>query len=120
MGSSIEGSWCLGCLHLLGLREEQFIAIRIVDLKGVVSPPGFLHGNSALEELTAEIGEPVRGQLDEQAPFVSTCCVLTENDLALSVIDLAHVSGAIATMPSLLEAEHVDVKANRAVHVGDE
>ena len=81
--------------RLLGLREEQLIAIRIVDLKRVVSPPGVLGGNSALEELTAKIVEPVCGQLDEQAPFVATRCVLTENDLALSVIDLADLSCAV-------------------------
>jgi len=106
--------------RLLGLREEQLIAIRIVDLKRVVSPPGFLGGNSLLEEVTAKRGEPVCGQLDKQAPFVAARCVFTENDLALSVIDLADLPGAVACMPSLVEAKPVDVEANRAVHVGNE
>ena len=101
-------------------RKEQLIAVGIVDLDHVVPPPGLLAGNRALDELTAKICEPVRGQLDEQARLVSARDVLTEDDLAFSPSDLADLARAVTFMPTLLEAEHVDVETKRAVHVGNE
>jgi hypothetical protein len=80
-------------------REEQLIAIRIVDLKRVVPPPGFLRGHRTLAELTAKILESGRCELDEQAPPVAPHRVLAEDDLALTVIDLADRSGAVACVP---------------------
>jgi hypothetical protein len=80
-------------------REEQLIAIRIVDLKRVVPPPGFLRGHRTLAELTAKILESGRCELDEQAPPVAPRRVLAEDDLALTVIDLADRSGAVACVP---------------------
>jgi hypothetical protein len=86
----------------------------------VVTPPGFLAGNRALDDLTAKIRKPLRGQLDEQARLVSALGVLAEDDLAFSVIDLADRARAVAFMPSLFEAEQVDEETNCAVHVGDD
>ena len=103
-----------------GKRKEQLIAVGIVDLDRVVPPPGFLVGNRPLAELTPKICEPVRGQLYEEASPVSARDVLTVDDLALSVIDLADFARAIAFMPALLEAEHVDLKTKRAVDVANE
>src|SRR6185436_7209540 len=97
-----------------------FVAVGIVDLDRVVSPPGFLARNRALDELAAKICELVHIQLDEQARFVSARGVLAKNDLAVSAIDLAHRSSAVAFMPTLLEAEHADVKTKRPVHIGNE
>src|SRR5258708_3741866 len=68
----------------------------------------------------AKVGQPLPGQLDEQPGLASAHGVLAEDDLAFPVIDLAHCARAVAFMPGLFEAEHVDVETNRAVHVGDE
>src|SRR5688500_19419424 len=102
------------------MRKEQLVAVGIIDLDRVVPPPALPAGNAALSELPAKIGQPLGGQLDEQPSPVASFRILTENDLALSAVDLAHGSCAVVGMPALLEAEHVDVEANRAVHVGDE
>src|SRR5205814_4759755 len=51
--------------------------------------------------------------------LVAACCVLTEDDLAFSVIDLADLARAVACVPALFKAEHVDVEARRSVHVGN-
>src|SRR5437867_3203410 len=68
----------------------------------------------------AKICKPLRGELDEQARFVSAHGILAEDDLAFSAIDLADFARAVAFMPTLFEAEHVDVETKCAVHVGDE
>jgi hypothetical protein len=49
----------------LGSRKKQLIAVGIVDLEHVVTPPGFLARNGALDDFTTKICKPVRGQLDE-------------------------------------------------------
>jgi hypothetical protein len=46
--------------------------------------------------------------------------VLTEDDFAISAIDLADCSRAVGFMPALLEAEHVDIETKSTVYVGDE
>jgi hypothetical protein len=73
-----------------------------------------------LGELTPKICEPVRGQLDEEAAPISARSILTEDDLALSVIDLSDFARAVAFVPALLEAERVDVETKRAVDVANE
>jgi hypothetical protein len=73
-----------------------------------------------LGEFTPKICEAVRGQLDEEAGLVPARGVLTEDDLALSVIDLADFARAVAFVPALLEAERVDVETKRAVDVANE
>ena len=80
----------------IGTREEQLIAVRIVDLECVVAPSCFLRGNRAFDELTAKISESLRSQLDKQASSVSPRRVFAEDDLALSVIDLADLSCTVA------------------------
>src|SRR5207253_5542161 len=65
-------------------REEQLIAIGIVDLDHVITPPRFLARNRALDDLIAKICKPFRGQLDEQARLVSAHAILAEDDLAFS------------------------------------
>src|SRR5207244_4347523 len=40
--------------------------------------------------------------------------------LPISTIDLTDLARAVAFMPTLFEAEHVDVEMKRAVHVGNE
>jgi hypothetical protein len=59
-------------------------------------------------------------KLDEQPGFAPARAVLAENDLAFAAIYLADPSCAIACMPALLEAQHVDVEMEGAVHVCDE
>src|ERR1700680_900276 len=104
----------------VGAREEQLIAVGIVDLDHVIPPPDLLARKRTLGELTPKICEPLRSQLDVEARPVSARRVLAKDDLTLSVIDLTDPARAIAFMPTLLEAEPVDVETNRAVHVGDE
>ncbi len=58
----------------------------------------------------AKICKPLRGQLDEQARLVSSHGVLAEDDLAFSATDLADFARAVTFMPTLFEAEHVDVE----------
>src|SRR5436190_22130496 len=79
-----------------GMRKKQLIAVRIVHLQRVVPPPDFLCGNGAFCELAANILEGLRCQADEHTSSVSTRCVFTENDLALSMIHLANRSRAVA------------------------
>src|SRR4030088_2859638 len=67
-----------------------------------------------------KIGKALPGQLDEQARLAAARGVLAEDDLAFSVIDLADRTRAVTLMPTLFEAEHVDVEAKCAVHVGNE
>ena len=58
------------CLHAADLleallifeREEQLIAVGIVDLDHVITPPRFLAGNRALDELSAKLRYALRGQ----------------------------------------------------------
>ena len=38
----------------------------------------------------------------------------------LSMIDLANFSRTVPCVPTLFEAEHIDVEACRAIHVADE
>ena len=49
----------------VGAREEELVAVGIVDLEGVVAPPGFPGGNRAFRELASKVRECFRGQLDE-------------------------------------------------------
>jgi hypothetical protein len=107
-------------LSSVGTREEQLIAVRIIHLERLVAPARFSGGNGALYELTAKICESLRSQLNKQASSISTRCVFTEDDLALSMIDLANLSCTVRFMPTLFEAEHLHVEASRAIHVGDE
>ena len=70
-------------------------------MERLIAPPRFLGGNGALDELTAKVCESLRSQLDKQACSVSTRCVLTEDDLALSMIDLANRSCTVRFVPTL-------------------
>jgi hypothetical protein len=101
-------------------REEQLIAVRIVDLERGITPLYFPGGNGALGKLLLKIRKSLRGQLDEQARSVSMRLILAENDLALAVIDLADLSRAVARVPGLFEAQHLQIEARRAMHVRDE
>lgn len=100
--------------------KEQFIPVRITDLKGLGSPPLFLGRNVVLSELTPKVGESIRGELHVQARSISPLAVFAEDDLAFAMIDLTDGPGAVALMPTLLKAKHVDIKANRAVQFRDE
>ena len=44
-------------------REEQFIAVGIVDLKRIVAPPRFLGGSGALQKLTAKAREALKAKV---------------------------------------------------------
>src|SRR5258708_40150866 len=107
-------------LVLRGGRNQQLIPVRIDDLDHVVTPPGLLGGNRALEDFTAKRGESSDGQFHEQSRLVSARGILAKDDLASCAIDLADPARAVALMPSLLEAEYVDVEAKCAVHVRNE
>src|SRR5260370_11730183 len=107
-------------LGLLGGGKQQLISVGIDDLNHVVTPPGLLGRNRALEEFTAKRGESIDVQCHEQARLVSTRGILAKDDLASRAMDLADPARAVALMPTLLEAEHVDVEAKRTVHVSNE
>jgi len=49
----------------LGSGKQELITVGVVDLDHVVTPPGDLAGNRALDDFTAKLGKPVLGQLDE-------------------------------------------------------
>jgi len=101
-------------------REEQFIAVGIVDLDHVITPPRFLAGNRALDDLTAKLRNAILGQRYEQAPSVLAVGGLVDNYLALGAIDLADFAFAIVCVPRFLEAEHVYIKSKRAIYIGNE
>ena len=107
-------------LGLLGRGKQQLISVGIDDLDYVVTPPGLLAGNRALDDFMAKRGESIYGQFHEQARLVSSRGMLAKDDLASRAIDLADPARAVALMPTLLEAEHVDVKPKCTVHVSNE
>ena len=102
-----------------GRGKEQFVAIGVVYLDHVVSPPGDLVRHRAIDELPVKFGKATPSQLDEKPCPVTACGILAENQLALSTIDLRDFARAVALMPALFEAEHVDVETNGAVNVRD-
>src|SRR5882724_8746320 len=114
---TVAGTALLG---LLGGGKQQLITVGIDDLDHVVTPPGLLARNRALDDFTAKRGESSDGQFHEQARLVSARGFLAKDDLASRAIDLADPARAVALMPSLLEAEYVDVEAKCAVHVSNE
>jgi hypothetical protein len=63
--------------------KKQLVAVGVVDLDDVVTPPRFLAGNRALDDLPAKLRKPSRSQLDEQARLVSARGILAEDDLDL-------------------------------------
>src|SRR5882724_663975 len=107
-------------LGLLGRGKQQLIPVGIDDFDHVVTPPGLLGGTRALDDFTAKCGESIDVQCHEQARLVSARGILAKDDLASRAIDLADPARAVALMPSLLEAEYVDVEAKCAVHVSNE
>jgi len=84
------------------------------------TPPRFLAGNRALDELAAKLRYPILGQRYEQTPSVFAIGILAEDDLALCSIDLADFAIAIVFVPGFLEAEQVRIEAKRALYIGDE
>src|SRR5207245_7178072 len=107
-------------LGLLGRGKQQLISVGVDDLNHVVTPPGLLGRNRALDDFTAKRGESIDGQFHEQARLVSSRGILAKDDLAFRAIHLADLARAVALMPTLLEAEHVDVEAKCTVHVSNE
>src|SRR5713226_10512439 len=105
---------------LLGRGKQQLISVRIDDLDHVVTPPGLLGRNGALDDFTAKRGESIDVQCHEQARLDSSRGILAKDDLAFRAMDLADPARAVALMPTLLEAEHVDVEAKCTVHVSNE
>src|SRR6266436_2102213 len=105
---------------LLGRGKQQLISVGIDDLDHVVTPPGLLGGNRALDDFTAKCGESIDVQCHEQARLVCSRGILAKDDLASRAMDLADPARAVALMPILLEAEHVDVKPKCTVHVSNE
>src|SRR6266403_4486676 len=107
-------------LGLLGRGKQQLIPVGIDDFDHVVTPPGLLGRNRALDDFTAKCGESIDVQCPEQARLVCSRAILAKNDLASRAMDLADPTRAVALMPILLEAELVDVEAKCAVHVRNE
>src|SRR5260370_24446320 len=96
-------------LGLLGRGKQQLISVGIDDLDHVVTPPGLLGRNRALDDFTAKCGESIDVQCHDPARLVSSSVILSKNDLTSRAMDLADPARAVALMPTLLEAEHVDV-----------
>src|SRR6185437_13173894 len=115
-----DGFFSHGGYRLIRARKEQLVAIKVIDLDRSVAPPRLLRRNRALAELADKISMCLGGQLDEQAPSVAAGCVFTEDDLALTVINLTDRSSAVPCVPAFLEAEEVHIEASRALHVGNE
>src|SRR5258706_1236559 len=105
---------------LLGRGKQQFISVGIDDLDHVVTPPGLLGRNRALNDFTAKRGESIDVQCHEQARLVCSRGILAKDDLASRAMDLADPARAVALMPTLLEAKHADVEAKCTVHVSNE
>ena len=103
----------------LGYGEKKLVAVRIIDLDGIVPPPGRLVGNRAHGKLALERCQAIRRQLDEQTRPVATRSVLAENDLAVTTADLADRASAIARMPIFLKPELVDIERQRPAQTGD-
>src|SRR6185437_8579112 len=100
--------------------EEELVPVGVLDLQGIVSPPGHLAGDRALGHLTPKIREPVGRQLDEQPRLVLARVVLAEDDLTIAASELTDAARAVTFVPLFLEAEQVDVEVQRALDVGDE
>src|SRR6266481_2586303 len=105
---------------LLGRGKQQLISVGIDDLHHVVTPPGLLGRNRALDDFTAKRGESIDVQCHEQARLVCSRGILAKDELASGAMDLADPARAVALMPTLLEAEHVNVEAKCTVHVSNE
>src|SRR5258708_15607086 len=105
---------------LLGRGKQQLVSVGIDDLDHVVTPPGLLAGNRALDDFTAKCGESIDVQCYEQTRLVCSRGILAKDDLASRAMDLADPARAVALMPTLLEAEHVDVESQCTVHVSNE
>src|SRR6058998_3397506 len=80
---------------LLGRGKQQFISVGIDDLDHVVTPPGLLARNRALDDFTAKRAESIAGQFHEQARLVSSRGILAEDDLAFRAIDLADLARTV-------------------------
>src|SRR5205085_359779 len=89
---------------LIREREEQLIAVWIVDLDHVITPPRFLARNRALGDLAAKLRYAILGQRHEQARSVLAIGILAKDDLALCAIDLADFALDIVFVPGFLEA----------------
>src|SRR5262245_18502081 len=70
-------------------REEKLVAIRIGDPDHVVAPPRSLRRHRAHQNLAPQLIDPIPIELHEEAAFVPAVRILTEDDFALSTIDLA-------------------------------
>ena len=110
------------CSKLYSARsgEEQLIAVGIIDLDHVITPPRFLAGNRALDDLTTKLRYAILGQRYEHAPSVLAIGGLADNYFALCTVDLANFAVAIVRVPRFLEAEHVYIKSKRAIYIGNE
>src|SRR5688572_23745793 len=100
--------------------KKQLIAIGVVDLHRVVSPPGFFRRDTTLEQLAPEICQTCGSELNEQARLVGARRILTQDDLTLAAVHLTHGSRAVRFVPGFLEAQHVDIESDCAIDVSDE
>jgi hypothetical protein len=94
-------------------RKEKLVAIGVRDLNHVITPPRFLTRNRARQELAAKLVDPVQRELHEEAAFVPSLRIFTEDDFALPTINLANCPLTLVGMPLLFETQFVDVKAER-------
>jgi hypothetical protein len=99
-------------------RKEEFVAVGIGDADHVIAPPRFLGRHRALRELPAKLIEAIRGQRHKQPAFVSAHGIFTQDDFALSTVDLTDGPLAVGFMSSFFETQLVEVKAEGALHVG--
>lgn len=56
----------------LSKREQQLVAVGIVDLEAIVSPPHFRVRHGVRSEIAAKISKSCRCELDEQPRLVPT------------------------------------------------
>src|SRR5216683_8242545 len=74
-------------LGLLGRGKQQLISVGIDNLDHVVTPPGLLGRNRALNDFTAKRDESIDVQCHEQARLVSSRGILAKDELASRAVD---------------------------------
>src|SRR5258708_12575101 len=86
---------------LLGRWKQQFISVGIDDLDHVVTPPGLLGGNRALDDFTAKCGESIDVQSYEQARLVCSRGILPKHDLPSRALHLPDPTPPLPLLPPL-------------------
>jgi hypothetical protein len=97
--------------------NEQFVAVRVFNLKHVVSPPRPPSRDASLFDLLEQLVDRLTRQLQEEAAPIGPFGIFTQDDLAASSIDLANGALTVCFVPLLLEPELADVELDRTLNI---